>query len=143
MAKPDPALLNPAHYPHHVEVSTRYADMDPNNHINNVAMAAIIEDGRVRFHIDSGNAAALPAGSQIMIVNLNIDYLAQAHYPLPVSVHTGIAKVGNRSLVLRHLLTQGEQAVALAHGTAVFVLDGKATPLPETMHHRFERWSCR
>ena len=42
MAKPDPALLDPTRYPHSVEIPTRYADCDPNNHINNVALAAII-----------------------------------------------------------------------------------------------------
>jgi acyl-CoA thioester hydrolase len=142
MAKPDPQLLDPACYPHHAAVTTRYADMDPNNHINNVAMAAIIEDGRVRFHIESGNAKALPAGGQIMIVSLTIDYLAQAHYPLPISVHTGIAAIGSRSLRLRHLLVQEGRAVALAEGTAVFVLDGKAAVLPEELMPRLQKWLC-
>ena len=143
MAKPDPALLDPAPYPHHVEVSTRYADLDPHIHINNVALAAIIEDSRVRFYIESGHAAAMPKGAQIMIVNLNIDYLAQAHYPLPVDVHSGIAEIGNRSLVLRHLLTQNGQPVGLAQATTVFVLDGKASVLPDNLRPLLAQWSCQ
>jgi acyl-CoA thioester hydrolase len=98
MAKPDPALLDPAVYPHVCEVTTRFADLDINNHINNVAMAAIIEDARVRFHVASGFAKALPAGAQTMVVSLTIDYLAQAFYPHPLKVHSGLSAVGDRSV---------------------------------------------
>lgn len=143
MAKPDPALLDPAGYPHICEVTTRYADLDPNNHINNVAMAAIIEDARVRFHLASGFAKAIPAGAQIMVVSLTIDYLAQAHYPHPLVIHSGLASVGERSLRLRHLLVQNGRPVALAEAVAVHVVDGKAVPLPETLRGTIEAWKCR
>ncbi|WDF72729.1 acyl-CoA thioesterase [Novosphingobium sp. KACC 22771] len=143
MAKPDPALLDPAGYPHICEVTTRYADLDPNNHINNVAMAAIIEDARVRFHMASGFAKAIPAGAQIMVVSLTIDYLAQAHYPHPLVIHSGLASVGERSLRLRHLLVQNGRPVALAEAVAVHVVGGKAVPLPETLRGTIEAWKCR
>ncbi|NOW45434.1 acyl-CoA thioester hydrolase [Novosphingobium sp. SG751A] len=143
MAKPDPALLDPAGYPHVCEVTTRYADLDPNNHINNVAMAAIIEDARVRFHMASGFAKAIPAGAQTMVVSLNIDYLAQAHYPHPLVIHSGLSAVGDRSLRLRHLLTQDGRPVALAEAVAVHVVDGKAAPLPEGLREAIEAWKCR
>jgi acyl-CoA thioester hydrolase len=132
MAKPDPALLDPAVYPHVCEVTTRFADLDINNHINNVAMAAIIEDARVRFHVASGFAKALPAGAQTMVVSLTIDYLAQAFYPHPLKVHSGLSAVGDRSVRLRHLLMQNDRPVALAEAVAVHVVGGKAAPLPET-----------
>lgn len=143
MAKPDPALLNPAAYKHVCEVTTRYADLDPNQHINNVAMAAIIEDARVRFHMASGFARAIPKGAQIMVVSLTIDYLAQAHYPLPVQVHSGVSSLGERSLRLRHLLIQDGRAVALAEAVVVYVVDGKAGPLPESLRGAIEAWQCQ
>jgi len=49
MARPDPALFDPARYPFGNSVTTRFADLDPNGHINNVAMAAVFEDARLRF----------------------------------------------------------------------------------------------
>lgn len=143
MAKPDPALLDPAVYPHVCEVTTRFADLDINNHINNVAMAAIIEDARVRFHVASGFAKAIPAGSQTMVVSLTIDYLAQAYYPHPLKVHSGLSAVGERSLRLRHLLTQNDRPVALAEAVAVHVVGGKAAPLPENLREMIEVWKCR
>jgi acyl-CoA thioester hydrolase len=143
MAKPDPALLDPAVYPHVCEVTTRFADLDINNHINNVAMAAIIEDARVRFHVASGFAKALPAGAQTMVVSLTIDYLAQAFYPHPLKVHSGLSAVGDRSVRLRHLLMQNDRPVALAEAVAVHVVGGKAAPLPENLREMIEVWKCR
>ena len=143
MAKPDPALLDPDRYPHVCEVTTRYADLDPNNHINNVAMAAIIEDARVRFHVASGFAQAIPAGSQTMVVSLTIDYLAQAFYPHPLKIHSGLSAVGERSLRLRHLLTQKGRPVALAEAVAGHGVDGKAVALPEGLREVIEVWKCR
>jgi len=142
MARPDPALLDPARYPHSVEVPTRYADCDPNNHINNVALAAIIEDARVRFHYASGFAKALPPGGQVMIVNLTIDYLAQCYYPLPILASSGVVSAGTRSLRLRHLLVQNGQPAALAEAVVVYVQDGKAAPLPEAVVTALAQWTC-
>lgn len=143
MAKPDPALLDPAAYPHLCEVTTRFADLDPNQHINNVAMAAIIEDARLRFHMASGFAKAIPAEAQIMVVSLTIDYLAQAYYPHPLQVHSGVSSLGERSLRLRHLLTQNGRAVALAEATMVHVVGGKAVSIPESLHGVIEAWKCQ
>ena len=50
MAKPDPALLDPARYPFRCSIETRYRDLDSNLHINNGVMASLLEEGRVRFH---------------------------------------------------------------------------------------------
>jgi len=142
MARPDPALLDPSRYPHSVEVPTRYADCDPNNHINNVALAAIIEDARVRFHYASGFAKALPPGGQVMIVNLTIDYLAQCYYPLPITACSGVVSASGRSLRLRHLLVQNGTPAALAEAVVVYVQDGKAAALPETVTEALAQWSC-
>jgi acyl-CoA thioester hydrolase len=143
MAKPDPHLLDPASYPYSHEVATRYADLDPNNHINNVAMAAMIEDARVRFHIATGFATVMPAGGQMMIVNLVIDYVAQAYYPQPLTIYTGVAAVGGRSLRLRHLLVQSGKPVALAEAVAVYVCNGRAEAVPDTLVASLQEWACR
>ena len=50
MARPDPALLDPARYPYSCSIETRYRDLDSNLHVNNGAMASLLEEGRVRFH---------------------------------------------------------------------------------------------
>jgi acyl-CoA thioester hydrolase len=143
MSKPDPALLDPARYPHQVEIAPRYADLDPNNHLNNVALAAIIEDARVRFHHASGFAKSLGPKGQVMIAQLNISYFAQCYYPAPITVCTGVAKAGNTSMRLLHLLVQDGRPAVLAEAVVVHVEDGKAAPLPEALSAHLEQWTCR
>jgi len=93
MAKPDAALLDPARFRCVHEVTTRFADLDPNGHINNVAMAAVFEDGRVRFIQSAGFREAL-GEMRFMVVSVGIDYLAQAHFPHPLTCHTAALAVG-------------------------------------------------
>ena len=54
MAKPDPRLLDPAQYRFSVAITTRFAVLDPNDHLNNVAIAAMFEDTRVRLSLALG-----------------------------------------------------------------------------------------
>ncbi len=143
MAKPDPRLLDPALYPHACEIPTRYADLDPNGHINNVAQAAIVEDARVRFHVASGFADAMAPGGQVMLASLTIDYLAQCHYPAPITVHTGVVAPGKHSLRLRHLLMQNGRPAGLAESVAVYVVDGRAAALPDALLTGLAPLMCR
>jgi len=41
-----PELLNRSRYAFRHEITTRFADVDPNQHINNVALFAAFEDAR-------------------------------------------------------------------------------------------------
>ena len=76
MPKPDPALLNPARYPYHGQIETRYRDVDSNHHLNNGVLASLLEEGRVRFHRASqfGSIASDPVLSA-MVASVTMDYL--------------------------------------------------------------------
>jgi acyl-CoA thioester hydrolase len=130
MPKPDPALLDPARYPFACEMQTRFGDLDVNLHVNNVAMAGILEDARVRFHKASGYHAAIENMTS-MVVSLGIEYLGQAYHPQPLQVHVGAADLGRSSYSLCQLVIQDGRVVAFARATFVCVRDGRPTPLPE------------
>ena len=55
--------LDPAAYRLRLTIPTRYGDMDANAHLNNVAIARLFEESRVRFHYairaDGGTAIAV------------------------------------------------------------------------------------
>ncbi|MEN9926893.1 MAG: hypothetical protein RL268_3019 [Pseudomonadota bacterium] len=59
MARPDAALLDAARYPFAHTITTRFADIDPNQHLNNVALAAMMEDARVRFNMSMSSAVKI------------------------------------------------------------------------------------
>lgn len=129
MPKPDPALLDPARYPFHLEIPTRFGDLDMNRHINNVAMTGLFEDARVRFLYHTG-AMGGPGPIQPMAASFAIDYLQQAYYPTPVAFHVGVSHFGRTSHTIIHLATQGDIAVALAHSVVVATCEGRPCPLP-------------
>lgn len=129
MAKPDPSLLDPARYPHTAEVATRYADLDTNHHINNTALAALFEDVRVRMVTDV--RGTWDGSIATMIASLTIDYLNQAHYPLPITVHSAVIRAGRTSITVQQLARQNDIAVAIA-STVIVLTDGhRPVPIPE------------
>jgi len=142
MSRPEPALLEPARYPFEHDVTTRFADLDPNDHINNVAMAALLEDGRVRFNNSIGMRAAL-AGLRAMVASVAIDYLAQGHYPDPVRGLVGVFHVGRSSWSVMQLLVQNGQPIATALSVLVCVDKGAPHALPEAARELLGRWELR
>jgi acyl-CoA thioester hydrolase len=143
MPKPDPALLDPARYPFHTDIATRFADLDVNLHINNVAMVGLLETGRVLFHRASGFVEALGEGLGAMVVSLAVEYLGQGYFPDPVQMHAGALSIGTRSYTLAHLVTQGGRTVAYAQGVMVCVRDGAPAPIPEAFATSVAQWMVR
>lgn len=129
MPKPfDPALLDSARYPFHVDVATRFADMDINGHVNNVAMAAAFEDARARFDFEF---CTHESRGHVMTVATYIDYMAQANYPKPLHMAVGISSIGRSTWVITELGLQGGVAVALCRATMVNTDGAKALPLTD------------
>ncbi|MET0371628.1 MAG: thioesterase family protein [Sphingobium sp.] len=130
MAKIDPALLDPARYPFHHIISTRFADVDPNRHINNVALVAAFEDARYRFDVAQHFHETM-GGFRVLIAANHIDYVGEAHYPAPLDMHVGVLEVGRSSWQLACLASQGGRACAFAKATLVGTRDGTPSPLPD------------
>jgi acyl-CoA thioester hydrolase len=128
--KPDPTLLDLARYPYFCEIQTRFGDLDVNMHVNNVAMAGLLEDARVRFHRESGYHAAT-RGMTSMVVSIGIEYLGQAYYPQPVQVHVAATDIGRSSYSLCQLVIQENRVVVFARATFVCVHDNRPALLPE------------
>ncbi|WP_448585357.1 acyl-CoA thioesterase [Thermaurantiacus sp.] len=110
----EPWRREPDRYPFRATLQTRYGDQDTNAHLNNVAIARLFEEARLRFHarLRASGAAVDPGG--VMIAHLSIDYVAQGHYPGDVEARVGVAATGTRSYRLAAILLQQERAFALA-----------------------------
>lgn len=142
MAKPDSALLDAARYPFVHEISTRFADMDPNNHLNNVALAAMFEDGRVRFNQGSGFRRGME-GHRAMVASTEIAYLAEGHFPLPITVLCGVEALGRSSWTVVQLLVQQDKVIAFARSVLVCIRDDRPAPLPDAFRGSLEQWLLR
>ena len=144
MARPEPHLLDPARYGHRTQITTRFADLDPNDHLNNVALAAMFEDARVRFSIAMGfRPDRSPGGRRFMVAAVEINYLAQAHFPDPIECLAAPVAIGRSSWTLHQLLLQHDVPVATARSVLVSIIDDRPAPLGEDMVATLEPWLLR
>lgn len=119
MPKPAGWRLNYETYPFTDKVTTRFQDLDPHGHINNVAMAAIFENGRVRFNRNFIHHRT--EGQRWLVAGVSIDYIDEAHFPADVVVASGVGQVGTRSWSVMAAAFQHGSCVATCDATLVIV----------------------
>ena len=142
MPKPDPALLDPARYPFHCAIETRFSDIDVNQHINNVSLVSMLQEARVRFHRAAGFTPG-EGGPSSMVASITVEYLGQSHFPAPLDVHVAPVRLGTTSYTLNQLVTQDGRVVAYAQAVMVCVDAQGPAPLPEGFRAGAERWMMR
>lgn len=129
--RPEAWRLDPSAYPAPLEVQTRFGDLDPLGHLNNVALARCYEEGRVRFSTTFSARDLWGAGGRVVVARVAIDYLAEAFYPMPLQVFTGVSRVGGSSYGFGQLLMQDGKPVGLAETVLVYTAAGRSAPLPD------------
>ena len=136
MPKSESWQRDPESYPFSTVTETRFQDLDPLGHINNVAMAALFENGRVRFNRNLGLERRQP-GERWLIASVAIDYVAEAHFPDPVEVMSGIGRIGSSSWDIYSAAFQ--QGVCVATCVSTLVLTDKAgpKPIPDALRLRY------
>jgi len=144
MAKPDPALLDPARYPFRCSIETRYRDLDSNLHLNNGVLASLLEEARVRFHrsADFGGFSA-DGESSAMVVSLAIEFLGQSHFPEPLDMYVSLARIGNTSYELAQLVMQGDQVVVFAKATLVTTRQGAPSAISDERRAAVQTWTLK
>ena len=123
-------------------MTTRFADVDPNQHLNNVALAAMMEDARVRFNQAIGLNVKM-GERRAMVASVGMEYLAQGHFPQPVDAHCGIEQVGRTSWSIAQLLTQQERPVAFARSVIVAIAEDRPAPVPDDYRELLNAWSLK
>lgn len=124
--------LDLAAYPVRNPLQTRYGDVDSNGHLNNVAIARLLEEARGRFHrILFGASETSPAGQarELLVAHVTIDYLAEGEYGPDVESSVAVTRIGTSSYRLAIGLFQLGRAIALADAVMV-VRDAGTTGAP-------------
>lgn len=133
--RPEPFELNPANYPYQIELQTRFGDLDVLNHINNVQITQLFEEGRFRFALGSLNQTSLEHKDQNPMVTVSVltSYLGEVQYPAPVTILAGMYHFGRTSYTISCLMQQDGRRVA--HSRAVLVCSDRGRPqaLPEAV----------
>ena len=79
--------------------------------------------------------AAVGEGFEFVLARFEIDYKAPAAFDDPVEIYTGIARIGNSSMTFGFEMYNGDNALLLTRGEAVYVMldrrTGTSTRVPD------------
>lgn len=141
----DPRRLQADTYPFAMTVEPRFADMDIVKHINNLAIAEYYEEARVRFLMEILGQDFLfrPRDFRLLVARASYDYLQQAHYPAPLRVRAGVARLGRTSFELAMALFQEERCIGLADVVKVQLGSDGPLPLSAEIRALLEAWALR
>ena len=135
-------FLDPRRYRWTMDVNTRYADLDPNRHVNNVAIAALFEDARARIDWSAPFREGL-GGRTAAVVAHDLRYREEVNWPAPLTLCFGVTEIGRSSWTIASLLIQHDSVRATSRAVMVCTLDERSTPLPESCRRILESYLLR
>ena len=121
-------------YPWSTTMDTRFADMDINRHLNNVAITRYFEEARIRFNWALIKDGGLPARPHYLVAHVAVDFLGEGSYPEPVTVTYAVGNIGRSSF--RCLMGLFQSGACIALGDTVLVYRGADGPAPLPAHLR-------
>lgn len=139
MARPEPWQLDPANYPVSLVTQTRFQDIDPNRHLNNVAFATMFENARVRFNRSLRPWTDRPKNERSMVAAITINYLREGQFPDDVEVSSGVSKIGTSSYVIAQAMFQNGKCIATCDAIIVCRTDGEGKPLRQAVVDELEK----
>jgi acyl-CoA thioester hydrolase len=129
--KPAPERLQLASYPFATELVPRFGDMDVQGHLNNVALAGLYEEARVRFVSSLYQLHSRPDGQRPMLAEATIRYLAEGHYPGQLVATCGVLRIGRSSYVIAQAMFQESVCIGIAEIVIVWTRDQRPHPIPD------------
>lgn len=129
-------------YPQRFALRASWRDVDAYRHVNNVAQAAMMEEGRASLCIAALSLEAMmsPDGPcQVLVVSAGLEYLAQCNYPGEVLIATGFSRIGRTSFNTAGALFQDGRCVALCETVMVYTMGGKPHALTDALQHQMQR----
>ena len=131
--KPAPERLQLATYPFATELVPRFGDMDVQGHLNNVALAGLYEEARVRFVSSLFQLHSRPDGQRPVLAEATIRYLAEGRYPGRLVAAAGVLRLGRTSYVIGQAMFQDNVCIGVADIVIVWTEGGRPCPVPEVL----------
>ena len=131
-------------FPYRLTDNVRFADLDPNQHVNNAVYASYFETGRVTL-VKDRSYGLMPSGLGWMLVRLDIHFRAELRWPGTIEMGLGVAKFGRTSVTFDQVVFSEGKCVASAQSVMVLIDEStrKATPLTSEIVRNFQPWLRR
>lgn len=125
-----------AGYPVQRDITTRVGDLDTYGHLNSVRIGQYYEDARAAFYQVAFKDLAL---GRMLVAQVNTSYIAEAFWPAPIQVGSGISKIGIASCQMTQGLFQEGRCVGLCV-TVMVNTDGAASaPISGAVREALDR----
>ncbi|WP_424627379.1 acyl-CoA thioesterase [Bradyrhizobium sp. SYSU BS000235] len=131
-------------YPFRIDDNVRFADLDPQHHVNNAVYASYFETGRVTL-IRNPAYGLMPEGFSWVLGHLAIDFRAEVRWPGTIEMGLGVSRIGKTSVSYRQVVFSEGKCAASAEAVTV-LLDAdtrKPAPLPAEIIEKFQPWMLR
>jgi acyl-CoA thioester hydrolase len=131
-------------FPFRVADNVRFADLDPNHHVNNAVYATYFETGRVTLMKDR-SYGLMPEGLAWMMVRLDMHFRAQLRWPGQIEMGLGLTKFGRTSVTFDQVVFSAGKCIASAQSVSVLIDDVSHKPQPLTAEivRNFQPWLRR
>ena len=131
-------------FPYRLSDNVRFADLDPNQHVNNAVYATYFETGRVTLMKDR-SYGLMPDGLGWIMVRIDIHFRAELHWPGRIELGLGVAKFGRTSVSFDQVVFSEGKCVASARAITVLIDDVTRKPVPLTpeLKAKFAPWIRR
>ncbi|WP_407181438.1 acyl-CoA thioesterase [Bradyrhizobium sp. STM 3562] len=131
-------------FPYRLTDNVRFADLDPNQHVNNAVYATYFEIGRVTLMKDR-SYGLMPDGLAWIMVRLDIHFRAELRWPNRIELGLGVAKFGRTSVTFDQVVFSEAKCVASAQAVTVLIDERtrKPTPLTAEIVRNFQPWLRR
>jgi acyl-CoA thioester hydrolase len=118
-------------FPYRLADNVRFADLDPNQHVNNAVYATYFETGRVTLMKDP-KYGLVPEGLAWIMVRLDIHFRAELRWPGQIELGLGVARLGRSSVTFDQAVFSAGRCVASAQAVTVLIDDITRKPVPLT-----------
>lgn len=131
-------------FPYRLTDNVRFADLDPNQHVNNAVYATYFETGRVTLMKDR-SYGLMPEGLAWIMVRLDIHFRAELRWPGTIETGLGVAKFGRTSVTFDQVVFSQRRCVASARSVTVLIDEATRKPRPLTPEiiAKFQPWLRR
>ena len=128
-------------FPFRLTDNVRFADLDPNQHVNNAVYATYFETGRVSLMKDH-SYGLIPEGLTWIMVRLDMHFRAELRWPGTIEMGLGVAKFGRTSVTFDQVVFSEGICVASAQSVSVLIDESTRKPAALTAEiiARFQRW---
>jgi acyl-CoA thioester hydrolase len=135
--------LRLADFPRHISVQTRYADLDPQRHVNNAAIGVVLAEARSQLAREIFDATCGKDDFVFMVGQFAVSYLGQVHHPDPCDIGVATMETGAKTVRVGQGLFQRGQCLAVAESLLIGTRAGRPAVLPDAVRAAWDALAVR